>query len=167
MFNAVGPKKALKMFLDYPGVYLTSIFTPFVFGSVSAKTKCGHCCSKGCSSGEIKIRVSFRYTYLNLLLMGIGSTFALYKLQNIRNLLRGTYILNDFPKSWIDEPLTLYVPVFIALVIFFYIGIGIFHLLETKNDWCSNCCLPFTKREEYGTTTSKEESIEFKMHNIV
>ena len=91
--------------------------------------------------------------------MAIGSTTAIYRLYPIR------VDLNS--PSWNpNETLTVYIPLCTAIVILLYILIGIFHLLETRNTWCSNCCLPFTKREEYGGKASQEEATEFEMHEI-
>ena len=101
------------MLLDYPGVYLTSMFTPIIFGPVSRKGKCHQYSCRGCSSGEMKMHVSFHHTYFNLLLMGIGSTFALYRLHNIRSLLF-KYDWIDLSENYPNQPLTLYIPAFIA-----------------------------------------------------
>ena len=136
------------MLVDYPGVYLMAMFTPFVFGPVTQKTKCCQCCCSGgcCSScGNMKMHLSFRNTYLNLLLMGIGYVI----------------IISNFFRM-------IGIPIYIGgKVIPLYVIIGIFHLLETKNACCSNFCLPFTKREEYGTEQSQEETADLEMHKIV
>ena len=59
------------------------------------------------------MHVSFHHTYFNLLLMGIGSTFALYRLHNIRSLLF-KYDWIDLSENYPNQPLTLYIPAFIA-----------------------------------------------------
>merc|ERR1712179_270343 len=41
---AVGPRKALSLLVEYPGAYLTPMFTPFIFGPVAKNAKCCQCC---------------------------------------------------------------------------------------------------------------------------
>ena len=70
---SIGSKNAIKMFFDYPGVYLTPLFTPFIFGPVEPKEP-----SRWYNSfGNMNMHLSLWFTYVNTLLNGIGISIAL------------------------------------------------------------------------------------------
>merc|ERR1712051_1166345 len=76
---SIGFKNAVKMFFDYPGVYLTPLFTPFIFGPVKPKEpKESKEPSRWYNSfGNMNMHLSLWFTYANTLLSGIGISIAL------------------------------------------------------------------------------------------
>ena len=149
---SVGIKRAMKLLVQYPAIYFTPMFTPFMFGPVmsqpclTASTSSTEStatvtitCFKNssCSSGNKnkRMHLSFLHTYLNILLTGIGSYLALMYFD--KNLVpRGPNLI--FP---IHEYVYISLPVCLLTII-------IIHILETKKSCCWKICLPFTKREE-------------------
>ena len=154
----------MKLLIQYPAIYFTPMFTPFMFGPVTFQSAqpCDYksclvagfnklTCFSSCSCGNKKMHFSFLHTYFNILLAGIGSYLALLYFDK-----------NLFPLSFKDTNLAflafpIHEYVYISLPVCF-LTIIVFHLLETKNSCCCKICLPFTKREEL--SFSQEEHLE-------
>ena len=136
---ATGPTKALKMIVDFPGIYLTPMFTPYIFGPVSTPGNRCQCCCSPKSCGKMGMHLSFIHTYLNILLLGTGSSILVL------------HFWNDIPTNVIPY---IVLPVVLGLCIL----IGIFHLVEKTKWCCCNFCLPFTIRDPY--SPSQEDNIE-------
>ena len=97
-FVAVGMKRTMKLLIQYPAIYFTPMFTPFIFGPVFSQP-CGYkscftavcfrsCCS--CAKKKKTMHLSFSHTYFNILLTGIGFCLALLYFDNNLFPLRGT-----------------------------------------------------------------------------
>jgi hypothetical protein len=153
---SIGFKKAVKMFFDYPGVYLTPIFTPFIFGPVEPKEPKEP--SRWCNYfGNMNMHVSFWFTYVNTFLCGIGLSLALCHILSLKEDFFAQYgheaVVTEFfdqfgfanPSSFLSVLHWTFLVVFLLLVIFI---VATFHILETR-EYCCNFCRPFTVRNEY------------------
>ena len=150
---SIGFKNAVKMFFDYPGVYLTPLFTPFIFGPVEPKEP-----SNWCNSfGNMNMHLSFWFTYVNTLLSGIGILIALSYILSLNADFFAQYgnqaVITEFfdkfgfanPSFFLSVLSWTVLVVFLLLIIFI---VAVFHILETGK-YCCNFCLPFTVRNEY------------------
>ena len=150
---SIGFKNAIKMFFDYPGVYLTPLFTPFIFGPVEPKEP-----SRWCNSfGNMNMHFSFWFTYVNTFLSGIGISLALSYILSLNADFFAQYgnqaVITEFfdklgfanPSSFLSVLSWTVLVVFLLLIIFI---VAAFHILETGK-YCCNFCLPFTVRNEY------------------
>ena len=153
-FVSVGMKRAMKLLIQYPAVYFTPMFTPFIFGPVfSQPCEYKSCftpvCFRSCCSGAKKkktMHLSFLHTYLNILLTGIGFCLALLYFDNNLFPLRGRANKNmELTGLYENVKQYKYEFVYISLPVCF-LTIIIFHFFDTK--YCPNTCLTFTIREE-------------------
>ena len=65
---AIGPKKALRLAIEYPSVYLTPLLTPFTFGPVNLRNDGSGCCKKErlCGSDGILKPIKSSHTHRTL-----------------------------------------------------------------------------------------------------
>ena len=148
-WNSIGFKNAIKMFFDYPGVYLTPIFTPFIFGPVEPKEP-SRCCNY---FGNINMHVSFWFTYVNTFLSGIGISLALSYILSLNADFFVKYgnqavISENWGKLFLSNLSVLSWTVLVVILLLTIFIVAVFHMLETGK-YCCNFCLPFTVRNEY------------------
>ena len=153
---SIGSKNAIKMFFDYPGVYLTPLFTPFIFGPVEPKESKEP--SRWYNSfGNMNMHLSLWFTYVNTLLSGIGISITLSYILSLSADFFAQYgnqaVITEFfdkfgfanPSSFLSILSWTVLVVFLCLIISI---VAVFHMLETGK-YCYNFCLPFTVRNEY------------------
>ena len=164
-------KRAMKLLIQYPAVYLTPMFTPFMFGPVisqpcltastaiteSTATFTVTCFKSSCSSGKKnkRMHLSFLHTYFNTVIAGFGFYLSLLHFDENLFPLRGRDNKNPDLNGLYEEVKHISRPryVYFCLPICF-LTIIIFHLLETHT--C--CCCNNTIREEL--SMSQEEHCE-------
>ena len=155
-FVSVGMKRAMKLLIQYPAIYFTPMFTPFIFGPVFTqpceyKSCFTAVCFRSCYSCAKKkktMHLSFLHTYFNILLTGIGFCLALLYFDNNLFPLRGRANKNmELTGLYENVKQYKYDFVYISLPVCF-LTIIIFHFFDTKTCYCPKICLTFTMREE-------------------
>ena len=177
---AIGPKKALRLAIEYPSVYLTPLLTPFTFGPVNLRNdgsgcckiflpiSCGFCKKErfcncdyqnqcclpnqcACNCNETKMmHLSFKHTYINVFLMALGSFLTMLYLDVLHEKKPEGVDFSAFEKTPIHEFLYIFPP-FILLMIM------TFQLLENRTYYCPKFCLPFTVREKYSNSQQNQK----------
>ena len=174
---AIGPKKALRLAIEYPSVYLTPLLTPFTFGPVNLRNDGSGCCKKerfcgsdcqnqcclpnqcACNCNDTKMmHLSFKHTYINVFLMALGSFLTMFYLDILHEKKPEEVDFSAFEKTPIHEFLYIFPP-FILLMIM------TFQVLENRTYYCPMFCLPFTVREKYSNSqqNQKIEMLEIDM----